>query len=80
MLANHEEATTCVHLTEKRTGTKIAIGNPQIIRRDRFEYRPQQRALLRMPIFTRKDIGDQALGWCLDHERLAGQGTPGGLT
>jgi hypothetical protein len=33
-----------------------------------------------MPIFTRKDIGDQALGWCLDHERLAGQGTPGGLT
>src|SRR5919199_2241722 len=80
MLANHEEAPTRVHLTEKRAGTKIAIGDPQIIHRDRVKHRSQQRALLRMPIFTREDIGDQAVGWFIDHERLAGQGTPGGLT
>src|SRR5262245_60427474 len=80
MLANHEEAPTRVQLTEKRARTKITIRNPQIIRRDRGEHRPQQRALLRMPIFTRKDIGDQAWGGLIDHERLAGQSTPGGLT
>jgi hypothetical protein len=33
-----------------------------------------------MPSFTREDIGDQTWGWFIDHERLAGQGTPGGLT
>jgi hypothetical protein len=34
----------------------MAIGNPQIIRRDRFAYRPQQRALLRMPIFGKTSV------------------------
>src|SRR4029450_10915558 len=34
MLANHEEATTRVHLTQKRASTKIAIGDPEIIRCD----------------------------------------------
>src|SRR5215471_18219095 len=80
MLANHEETAARVQLAQKCAGTKIAIGNPQIIRRDYLEHRPQQRALLRMPIFTRKDIGDQAVGWLIDHERLAGQSPPGGVT
>ena len=80
MLANNEETTARVHLSQKRAGTKIAISDPQIIRLYCREYRSQQRALLRMPIFTWKDIGEQAVGWLIDHERLSGQGTPGGLT
>jgi hypothetical protein len=68
MLANNEEATARIHLTQKCAGTKMAIGNPQIIRRDCREHRSQQRALLCMTIFTGKDIGDQTLGWLIDHE------------
>src|SRR5215468_8286349 len=80
MLANNEETAACVYLTQKRAGTKITISNPQILCGDCFEHRSQQRALLRMPIFTRKDIGDQTVGRLIDHERLAWQGPPGGLT
>src|SRR5262249_32316592 len=80
MLANNEETAACVYLTQKRAGTKITISNPQILCGDCFEHRSQQRALLRMPIFTRKDIGDQTVGRLIDHERLAGQTTRGGLT
>src|SRR5262245_55942799 len=42
MLANNEEATTRVHLTQKCAGTKMAIGDPEIIRCDRGEHRSQQ--------------------------------------
>src|SRR5205085_4157982 len=35
MLANNEEATARVHLTQKRAGTNIAIGDPEIIGCDR---------------------------------------------
>ncbi len=73
VLANHEEAAARVHLTEKRAGTKIAICDPQITASTVSKHRPEQRALLRMPIFTRKDIGDQAQGWLIDHERLPGK-------
>src|SRR5262252_9517633 len=80
MLANNEETAACVYLTQKRAGTKITIRNPQILCGDCFEHRSQQRTLLRMPIFTWKDIGDQTVGRLIDHERLAWQGPPGGLT
>src|SRR5262249_25591134 len=46
---------------------ELRITKPTI-RRDPFKHHPQQRALLRMSIFTRKDIGDQAVGGFIDHE------------
>jgi hypothetical protein len=79
MLTDHEEAPTRVDLGEKGAGAKIAIGDPQIIPRDAREDRPEEGALLRMAIFTGKDIRDEPLGRLIDHQRFAGQGAPCGL-
>ena len=79
-LAKHEETAAGVHFTPKRAGTKMAIGDPEILGRARREPRSEQRALLCMPIFTRKDIGDQAGSGLLNDKRLPGQGPPGGLS
>src|SRR6266702_2791645 len=59
MFTDHEAASPRVDLGEKGAGTKIAIGDPQIIPRDARKDRPEERALLRMAIFTGKDIGDE---------------------
>jgi hypothetical protein len=80
MLPDDKEAPAPVGLGEKRSGTKIAVGNPQIIWLDTLEHRPEQRALLRVAIFTRKDLGNSARRRLIDHERFAGQGAPVGLS
>src|SRR5512134_60059 len=80
MLTDHEETTPRVDLAEKGAGTKIAVGDPQVIPPDTLEHRPEKRALLGMAIFTGKDIRDEALGWLVDHQRFAGQGAPSGLS
>jgi hypothetical protein len=42
MVANNAEATTRGHRTQKRAGTKMALGDPESIRCDRGEHRSQQ--------------------------------------
>src|SRR5262250_991068 len=53
LLANNAETAACVSLTQKRAGTKMTLSHPPILCGDCCEHRSQQRALLRMPIFTR---------------------------
>lgn len=71
MRTDHEEAPSRVDLGEKGTGTKIAIGNPEIIPLDAREDRPEERALLRMAIFAGKDIRNEPLGRLIDHQGFA---------
>jgi len=56
----------------------MAIGNPQIIFLDAREDRPQEGALLRMAIFTGKDIRDEPLGRLIDHQGFARESPSGG--
>ena len=58
MFAGDEEGAALVNLTEKVAGTEIAVFNPEITGLNRLEDGPEQRALLRMAIFAREDIGD----------------------
>ncbi len=71
MLTDDEAAPPRVDLGEKGAGTKMAIGNPQSIFLDAREDRPQEGALLRMAIFTGKDIRDEPLGRFIDHQGFA---------
>src|SRR6267142_1623065 len=80
MCTGDEEGAQVVDLTEKIPGTKIAVFHPQITGLYRLEERPEQRAFLSMAVFARKDIGHQATGGFIDHQRCAGQGTPLGFT
>ena len=66
MFAGDEEGPPVVNVTEKVSGTKIAVFNPQITGRHRVEKGAEQRPFLSMAIFTGKDIGDQALGGLID--------------
>ena len=79
MFAGDEKGASIVDLTEKAPGTTIPIFDPQITGLHRFEPLTEQRAFLRIAIFTRKDIGDEALGCLVDQQRFAGPGTPLGL-
>jgi hypothetical protein len=79
MLTDHKEAASRVDLSEKGSGTKMAIGDPQLSLPDALEDCPKERALLRLAIFTGKDMRDEPLGWRIDHERFARQGAPCGL-
>ena len=63
-----------VNIAEKLPRTKVAIGNPEVTRLHCAQHRGEQRALLGVPIFTRKDIAHQARRRLVDHQRLAGQG------
>ena len=80
MFAGDEEGPSLVDVTEKVARTKIAVFNPEITGLHRLQQRSEQRAFLRMAIFTGQDIGDQAQGGLIDHQRFAGQGPPRGLT
>lgn len=64
-----------VNVAEKLTRTEVAIGNPEVTRLHRLEDAPEERSLLGMAIFTRKDIAHQAHAGLVDYERLARQGT-----
>ena len=79
MFTGDEEGPAVVDVTEKVSGAKIAVFNPQITRLHRLEKRPEQRAFLGMAIFTGKDIGHQTLSGLIDHQGFARQGPPGGL-
>ncbi len=79
MFAGDEKGVSLVDLTENVPGTTIAIFDPHITDLHRFEPLTEQRAFLRIALFTRKDIGDEALGCLVDHLRFAGPGTPLGL-
>ena len=80
MLAADEEGAQIVKVTEKVSGTNIAVFNPQITGLHRLEEWPKQRAFLRMAVFTGNDIGDEPRGRLIDHQRCAGPGTPLGFT
>src|SRR5215467_9440298 len=80
MFARHAEGASLVDLTEKGAGTEIAVFNPEVTDLNRVQDGPEQRAFLRMAIFTGKDIGDHPQGRFIDHQRFAGQGTPRGFT
>ena len=69
MLTDHEETAPRVDLAEKGLGTKIAIGDPQVIPPDALEHRPEERALLGMAIFARKNLPHHALIRRTDHPR-----------
>src|SRR5215468_6239109 len=75
----HERMPSNGTSAEKGSGTKIAVCNPEITGLHRVQKRPEQRAFLRMAVFTRPDISDQALGGLIDHQRFARQGPPLGL-
>ncbi len=79
MFTDDKEAAASGGLGEKSSGTNMAIGNPQIVSFDGLEHRAKQRALLRMAIFTRQDIGDQSLGGLRDHHRFPWPGPRRGL-
>ena len=57
MLAADEEGAQIVNITEKGSGTKMAVFNPQIAGLSRLEEWSKQRAFLRMAVFTGEDIG-----------------------
>src|SRR5678816_4659857 len=80
MFARNAEGASLVSLTEKGAGTEIAVFNPEVTGLNRVQDGPEQRALLRMAIFARKDIRDHTQGWFIDHQRFARQGTPRGFT
>jgi hypothetical protein len=65
MFAGDEAGASVVDVTEKGSGTKIAVCNPEITGLHRVQKRPEQRAFLRMAVFTRHDISDQAWGGLL---------------
>ena len=73
MFTGHKERLSGVDLAEKLTGAKIAIFNPQVTCLHRLEHVSEQRALLGMAIFTRKNIGHQAQGRFIDHQRFPWQ-------
>src|SRR5262245_62615455 len=79
MFAGDEAGAAGVDVTEKGSGTKIAVFNPEITSLHRVQKRPEQRAFLRMAVFTRQDISDQALDGLIDHQRFDRQGPPLGL-
>ena len=79
MFAGDEEGAPVVTLTEQVSGTKIAVFHPQITGLNGVQKQPEQRAFLRIAIFTRKDIGDQAPGGLIDPQRCAGQDPPFGF-
>jgi hypothetical protein len=56
MLTRDAQATATVNIAEQRPRTTAAIGNPEVIRLHGLEHRLTQRALLRVAIFTRKDV------------------------
>ena len=74
VLPEDKGGSTRVNVAEKVPRTKVAIGDPEVTRLHRTQYRGEQRALLGVSIFTRNDITHSARRGLVDHQRLAGQG------
>src|SRR5918998_305575 len=77
VLPDDKRAASRVAIAEKLARAEVAIGNPEVLRLHRAQDRAQQRALLRVAIFTGKDVADQAPHRFIDHERLTRQSTRG---
>ena len=73
MLTRNEPGASASMRTEKGTGTKVAVLNPEVVRLHRLQDLAEQRAFLRMAIFTGKDITDHAVGGLIDDEGFPGQ-------
>src|SRR5215510_4021041 len=71
MCAGDEERLPLVDGTKKVSRTEIAVFNPEITRLHRLQKRSEQRAFLRMAIFTGQDIGHQALRGLIDDQGFA---------
>src|SRR4249919_2240695 len=56
-----------VNVAEQVPRTKVAISDPEVTRLHRAQHRGEQRALLGVPIFTRKDIAHQARRGLVDY-------------
>src|SRR6266508_5633191 len=70
MLPNDKARPAMIDVAQKVPRTEIAIGNPEVTRLHRLEDATEQRALLGMAIFARKNVTHQALIRCIDHQRL----------
>ena len=77
MFADDEKALALIDSAEKIAHTEITVGNPNIARLHRGKDLTEQGALLRMAIFTGKDIDRHSNGGIVDHQRFARQRTGG---
>jgi len=70
MLPNDTAGSSMIDVAQQVPRTKVAIGNPEVTRLHRLEDTTEQRALLGMAIFARKNVTHHALIRCRDHQRL----------
>src|SRR5882672_1699820 len=70
MLPNDTAGPALIDVAKKVPRTEVAIGNPEGTRRHRLEDETEQRALVGMAIFARKNVTHHALIRCIDHQRL----------
>jgi hypothetical protein len=75
MLAGDETGTSAVDLAQKGTGTKVPVLNPEVVHLHGLKHLPEHRALLRMAVFTGKDIAYEASRGLIHDEGFARQGT-----
>ena len=67
MLARNEPGAADIKPVQKGTRTEIAVLDPEVIGLHSFQHRPEQRALLRMAIFTGKDRTHKPERGFIDH-------------
>ena len=73
MLSGEQAGLGAVHGTEQGPGTVVAIVHPAIVRVARLHDLSHEGPRLGMPIFTGKDVTDQALAGLVHDEGCAGQ-------
>jgi hypothetical protein len=74
MLAGDEPGVPVVDRAQEGTGTAIAVLYPEVMRLHGLQHLPEHRALLRMAVFTGKDIAHEASCGLIDDEGCARQG------
>ena len=74
MLSDHEESAPLRDPEEEVGRAEVAVGDPEILRRDDLQDLVQQRPFLGMTVFTQDHVGGQHQPGVEDDQRMAGQG------
>ena len=75
VLSDHEEPVSPRDPEEEIRRAEVAVGDPEVLRRDQRQDLVQQRSLLGMTVFTQHHVGGQHPSGVEDDQRMAGQGS-----
>lgn len=74
VLSGHAPRVALGDPAQEGTGIEVPVLAPEVARVHGLQDAPTQGACLGLPICTQADVRHQPVGWCLDDQRLAGEG------